>query len=283
MLYYNAMEAIRFEKVNFQYSEESGAVLRNVSFSVDAGEYVCMLGRNGSGKSTVARLINGLLLPVSGKVTVFGMDTADKAQTFNVRKRVGIVFQNPDNQQVAAIVEDDVAFGPENLGLSREEIGKRIDFALDGANMRKYRYEMADKLSGGQKQRVAVAGMLAMRPDVLILDESTSMLDARGRKEVLGVVKKLNDEGMTVISITHYMDEAADADRIIVLSDGEIVEDGLPDEIFGNAEDLRRYGLELPRAAYIAENLRKRGVPLKSGILTEDVLSEELCKSLLKI
>lgn len=277
------MEAIRFEKVNFQYSEESGAVLRNVSFSVDAGEYVCMLGRNGSGKSTVARLINGLLLPASGKVTVFGMDTADKAQTFNVRKRVGIVFQNPDNQQVAAIVEDDVAFGPENLGLSREEIGKRIDFALDGANMRKYRYEMADKLSGGQKQRVAVAGMLAMRPDVLILDESTSMLDARGRKEVLGVVKKLNDEGMTVISITHYMDEAADADRIIVLSDGEIVEDGLPDEIFGNAEDLRRYGLELPRAAYIAENLRKRGVPLKSGILTEDVLSEELCKSLLKI
>lgn len=283
MLYYNAMEAIRFEKVNFQYSEESGAVLRNVSFSVDAGEYVCMLGRNGSGKSTVARLINGLLLPASGKVTVFGMDTADKAQTFNVRKRVGIVFQNPDNQQVAAIVEDDVAFGPENLGLSREEIGKRIDFALDGANMRKYRYEMADKLSGGQKQRVAVAGMLAMRPDVLILDESTSMLDARGRKEVLGVVKKLNDEGMTVISVTHYMDEAADADRIIVLSDGEIVEDGLPDEIFGNAEDLRRYGLELPRAAYIAENLRKRGVPLKSGILTEDVLSEELCKSLLKI
>lgn len=277
------MEAIRFEKVNFQYSEESGAVLRNVSFSVDAGEYVCMLGRNGSGKSTVARLINGLLLPASGKVTVFGMDTSDKAQTFNVRKRVGIVFQNPDNQQVAAIVEDDVAFGPENLGLSREEIGKRIDFALDGANMRKYRYEMADKLSGGQKQRVAVAGMLAMRPDVLILDESTSMLDARGRKEVLGVVKKLNDEGMTVISITHYMDEAADADRIIVLSDGEIVEDGLPDEIFGNAEDLRRYGLELPRAAYIAENLRKRGVPLKSGILTEDVLSEELCKSLLKI
>lgn len=283
MLYYNAMEAIRFEKVNFQYSEESGAVLRNVSFSVDAGEYVCMLGRNGSGKSTVARLINGLLLPASGKVTVFGMDTADKAQTFNVRKRVGIVFQNPDNQQVAAIVEDDVAFGPENLGLSREEIGKRIDFALDGANMRKYRYEMADKLSGGQKQRVAVAGMLAMRPDVLILDESTSMLDARGRKEVLGVVKKLNDEGITVISVTHYMDEAADADRIIVLSDGEIVEDGLPDEIFGNAEDLRRYGLELPRAAYIAENLRKRGVPLKSGILTEDVLSEELCKSLLKI
>lgn len=283
MLYYNAMEAIRFEKVNFQYSEESGAVLRNVSFSVDAGEYVCMLGRNGSGKSTVARLINGLLLPASGKVTVFGMDTADKAQTFNVRKRVGIVFQNPDNQQVAAIVEDDVAFGPENLGLSREEIGKRIDFALDGANMRKYRYEMADKLSGGQKQRVAVAGMLAMRPDVLILDESTSMLDARGRKEVLGVVKKLNDEGMTVISVTHYMDEAADADRIIVLSDGEIVEDGLPDEIFGNAEDLRRYGLELPRAAYIVENLRKRGVPLKSGILTEDVLSEELCKSLLKI
>lgn len=283
MLYYNAMEAIRFEKVNFQYSEESGAVLRNVSFSVDAGEYVCMLGRNGSGKSTVARLINALLLPASGKVTVFGMDTADKAQTFNVRKRVGIVFQNPDNQQVAAIVEDDVAFGPENLGLSREEIGKRIDFALDGANMRKYRYEMADKLSGGQKQRVAVAGMLAMRPDVLILDESTSMLDARGRKEVLGVVKKLNDEGMTVISITHYMDEAADADRIIVLSDGEIVEDGLPDEIFGNTEDLRRYGLELPRAAYIAENLRKRGVPLKSGILTEDVLSEELCKSLLKI
>ncbi len=277
------MEAIRFEKVNFQYSEESGAVLRNVSFSVDAGEYVCMLGRNGSGKSTVARLINGLLLPASGKVTVFGMDTADKAQTFNVRKRVGIVFQNPDNQQVAAIVEDDVAFGPENLGLSREEIGKRIDFALDGANMRKYRYEMADKLSGGQKQRVAVAGMLAMRPDVLILDESTSMLDARGRKEVLGVVKKLNDEGMTVISVTHYMDEAADADRIIVLSDGEIVEDGLPDEIFGNAEDLRRYGLELPRAAYIAENLRKRGIPLKSGILTEDVLSEELCKSLLKI
>ncbi len=272
------MEVINLENVTFKYEGAQIPVINNLSLSVKKGEYLCVLGENGSGKSTLARLINGLLQPDGGSITVFGYNTADEKKQFEVRRRVGMVFQNPDNQMVATMVEDDIAFGPENLGVEREEIGKRIDFALSSTDMEKFRFSSGQKLSGGQKQRVAIAGVLAMMPEVLILDESTSMLDGKGRKEVLDVVKKLNDGGMTVIAITHYMNEAAEASRVVVLSKGEVVKDGTPSEIFSSSEELLSYGLELPRATYMANKLIEKGLPLKRGILTEKELSEELCK-----
>ncbi len=272
------MEAIKFENVSFKYGENEKSVINNLSLTINKGEYVCMLGKNGSGKSTIARLMNGLLLPTSGKVTVFGYDTLEKSTIFEVRKRVGMVFQNPDNQMVATIVEDDVAFGPENIGVNSKEIGERIDFALNSTNMQKFRFTAGQKLSGGQKQRVAIAGVLAIRPDVLILDESTSMLDAVGRKEVLSVIKELNRSGITVISVTHYMDEAVDANKICVISNGQIALQGTPSEVFKDASELTKYGLELPKPAYIATKLKQNGLPLKDGILTGEELREELCK-----
>ncbi|MBR2376816.1 MAG: energy-coupling factor transporter ATPase [Clostridia bacterium] len=272
------MEVISVKDVTFKYEGAELPVINNLSLSVSRGEYLCVLGENGSGKSTLARLINGLLTPNSGRVAVYGFDTKDKDKQFEVRKRVGMVFQNPDNQMVATMVEDDIAFGPENLGVPSKEIGERIDFALKSTNMENFRFSQGQKLSGGQKQRVAIAGVLAIMPEVLILDESTSMLDAKGRKEVLDVVKELNDKGMTVITITHYMDEAVNASRVVVLSKGEIVKDGKPSEIFKDSNELVSYGLELPRSTYIANKLIKKGLPLKEGILTAEELSEELCK-----
>ena len=277
------MSIINIDKVSFKYQEDSPLVIDNLSMQVEKGEFICVLGKNGSGKSTLAKLINGMLAPDSGSVTVFDMDTNDKSILYEIRKRVGVVFQNPDNQMVATIVEDDVAFGPENIGLEREEIASRIDFALNSTGMQEYRYSMGQRLSGGQKQRVAIAGVLAVRPDVLILDESTSMLDAKGRKEVMEVVKKLNKEGMTVISITHYMDEAVDSSRVIVMSQGKIVKDGTPLEVFKNSMELQSYGLDLPRATYIAEKLKEYGIPLKNGILTSEELEEDLCKLFQKV
>lgn len=272
------MDIININNVSFKYQEDSPYVIDGLSLSVKKGEFICVLGKNGSGKSTLAKLLNGMLLPVSGDISVFGMDVKDKNLIFDIRKRVGVVFQNPDNQMVATIVEDDIAFGPENIGLPREEIGERIDFALNSTGMQSFRQSMGQRLSGGQKQRVAIAGVLAIKPDVLILDESTSMLDSKGRKEVMDVVKKLNREGMTVISITHYMDEAVDASRVIVLNKGKIVKDGTPLEVFKNSTELENYGLDLPRATYIAEKLKSYGIPLKDGILTADELQEDLCK-----
>ena len=272
------MEVIKINDVTFKYEENSIPVIKNLSLSVKKGEYLCVLGENGSGKSTLARLINGLLTPNNGRVEVFGFDTCDKSKQFEVRKRVGMVFQNPDNQMVATMVEDDIAFGPENLGVEPKEIGDRIDFALKSTNMEEFRFYQGQKLSGGQKQRIAIAGVLAIMPDVLILDESTSMLDGKGRKEVLDVVKNLNDKGMTVIAITHYMDEAVNASRVIIMNKGEIVKDGTPSEIFTSSEELISYGLELPRSTYIANKLIEKGLPLKKGILTAEELSEELCK-----
>lgn len=272
------MEVISVKDVTFKYEGAEFPVINNLSLSVNKGEYLCVLGENGSGKSTLARLINGLLTPNSGRVAVYGFDTKDKDKQFEVRKRVGMVFQNPDNQMVATMVEDDIAFGPENLGVPSKEIGERIDFALKSTNMGNFRFSQGQKLSGGQKQRVAIAGVLAIMPEVLILDESTSMLDAKGRKEVLDVVKELNDKGMTVITITHYMDEAVNASRVVVLSKGEIVKDGKPSEIFKDSNELVSYGLELPRSTYIANKLIKKGLPIKEGILTAEELSEELCK-----
>ncbi len=272
------MEVIKFENVSFKYGDDQNSVINNLNLTINSGEYVCMLGKNGSGKSTIAKLMNGLLLPTDGKVTVFGFDTLDKSHLFDVRKRVGMVFQNPDNQMVATIVEDDVAFGPENIGISSSEIGKRIDFALKSTNVEQFRFSAGQNLSGGQKQRVAIAGVLALMPEVIILDESTSMLDAIGRKEVLSVIKELNEKGITVVSVTHYMEEAVDADRIIVIDDGCVKLDGKPSEVFSNYSLVKSCGLELPRATYIATSLKSLGVPIKSDILTGEELAEELCK-----
>lgn len=285
------MQAIEFQNVRFFYAsnEENGRVIKTVvlndlDFTVEKGSFVALLGRNGSGKSTLARLVNGLLKPTLGKVFVFGMDTSDKKNLFEIRKKAGMVFQNPDNQQIASIVEDDIAFGPENIGMKREEIGAAIDFALKATDMEKYRHAEAAKLSGGQKQRVAIAGAIAIGPEILILDESTSMLDPKGRKEVMAVARMLNKEkAMTVIDITHYMDEAAEADYVYVLDGGKIRIQGKPEEVFARKTELRECGLELPRPALIAEKLRMAGVPLSSGILNAEALSEELCKSLANI
>ncbi len=272
------MSIINIKDVSFKYQEDSPNVIDGLSLTVEKGEFICVLGKNGSGKSTLAKLLNGMLLPNSGDITIFDMDVKDKNSIFDIRKKVGVVFQNPDNQMVATIVEDDIAFGPENIGLSREEIGERIDFALNSTAMQNYRDAMGQRLSGGQKQRVAIAGVLAIKPDVLVLDESTSMLDAKGRKEVMDVVKRLNNDGMTVISITHYMDEAVDASRVIVLNKGKIVKDGTPLEVFKNSTELENYGLDLPRSTYIAEKLKSYGIPLEDGILTAEKLEEDLCK-----
>lgn len=285
------MQAIEFQNVGFSYvsGDENGRtdkteVLKGLDFTVEKGSFVALLGRNGSGKSTLARLVNGLLKPTLGKVFVFGMDTSDKKNLFEIRKKAGMVFQNPDNQQIASIVEDDIAFGPENIGMKREEIGAAIDFALKATDMEKYRHAEAAKLSGGQKQRVAIAGAIAIGPEILILDESTSMLDPKGRKEVMAVARMLNKEkAMTVIDITHYMDEAAEADYVYVLDGGKIRIQGKPEEVFARKTELRECGLELPRPALIAEKLRMAGVPLSSGILNAEALSEELCKSLANI
>ncbi|MFR6055299.1 MAG: energy-coupling factor transporter ATPase [Eubacteriales bacterium] len=276
------MSFIEVKNVKFRYPQTKKDALGGIELSIEKGEYVSVIGHNGSGKSTLARLMNGLLLPTEGEVLVDGFSTADKQKLFEIRKRVGVVFQNPDNQLVASIVEDDVAFGPENIGVPRKEIGERIDFALKAVGMEEYRKSTPSRLSGGQKQRVAIAGVLAIRPEMLILDESTAMLDPRGRKEVTEVVERLNREnGMTVLTITHYMDEVCRADRVIVLSDGQIVMQGTPEEIFSREEELRRYELDVPVPVFIADKLRAGGMDVKKVYFKEQ-LGEELCRSLPK-
>ena len=277
------MEAVRFDNVKFSYREDEEIYAVNgVTLSVEEGSFVAVLGRNGSGKSTLAKLINVLLVPTEGSVHVFGMDTADPELTFRIRENTGMVFQNPDNQMVASVVEDDVAFGPENIGVPREEIGRRIDFALDAVGMQSFRYVSPARLSGGQKQRIAIAGVLAIRPKIMILDESTAMLDPQGRREVMEVVKKLNrEQGMTVILITHFMDEALQADRAVVMHRGEVVMDGKPEEIFARSDELETYNLTLPRAAYICKKLRAAGMPVGEAFTAEE-LAEEICRSLQK-
>lgn len=274
------MEAVRFDNVKFAYSDGGENAVNGVTLSVQEGEFIAVLGRNGSGKSTLAKLINALLTPTEGKVEVFGMDTADDKLTFEIRKSAGMVFQNPDNQTVASVVEDDVAFGPENIGVPREEIGQRIDFALHAVGMQAFRDATPSRLSGGQKQRIAIAGVLAIRPRIMILDESTAMLDPKGRREVMEVVKKLNKEqGMTVILITHFMDEALQAGRAIVMHRGEVVMDGPPESIFARSEELETYNLTLPRAAYICKTLQKAGMPVAEAFTAEE-LAEAICASL---
>ena len=277
------MEAVKFENVKFSYREDGkDPALNGVTLCIEEGQFVAVLGMNGSGKSTLAKLINALLIPFSGKVEVFGMDTSDEKKTFEIRKNAGMVFQNPDNQTVASIVEDDVAFGPENIGVPREEIGKRIDFALDAVGMQEFRKSTPARLSGGQKQRIAIAGVLAILPKIMILDESTAMLDPRGRREVMDVIRRLNREkGMTVILITHFMDEALQADRAIVMHRGEVVMDGAPEEIFARSDELETYNLTLPRAAYVCKKLQEAGMPVRNAFTAEE-LAEGICESLRK-
>lgn len=280
------MQAVEFTNVSFSYGENESRkeVLKNFTLSIKQGSFVALLGRNGSGKSTCARLINGLLTPSEGTVKVFDLETSKKSNLFEIRKRAGMVFQNPDNQQIASIVEDDVAFGPENIGLAREEIARRIDYALKVTDTEALRHQEVARLSGGQKQRVAIAGAIALGPDILILDEATSMLDPKGRKEVMEVVRSLNREkGLTVIDITHYMDEAVEADEVCVMGDGVILAQGTPQEVFAKRDIIKKCGLELPVSARIADELIARGLPLPQGILKKEDLSEKLCELLRKI
>ena len=278
-LYEGDMEAIKFEKVYFSYDSEaqggdgdlfsSGGdfVLRGVDFAVEEGEFVAVLGHNGSGKSTLARLTNGLLAPTSGQITALGLSASDEKNLFEIRKQVGIVFQNPDNQTVASIVEDDIAFGPENVGVEREEIGKRIDFALRAVGMEEFRHATPTRLSGGQKQRIAIAGVLALKPRVMILDEATAMLDPRGRKEVMDVVLRLNrEEKITVILITHFPEEALLADRAVVMHQGEIVMQGKPEEVFEKGEELKKYSLVMPRSVKICRQLSTAGLSVADSM-----------------
>ena len=269
---------IRFENVSFSYGTNN--VLENIDLEAGEGEFLAVLGYNGSGKSTLAKLINGILLPTSGKVYVDGMDTSDETKLADIRKTAGMVFQNPDNQIVATIVEEDIAFAPENLGLDPAEIRMRVDDAIKAVGLEKHIKDAPHKLSGGQKQRVAIAGVLAMQPRCIILDEPTAMLDPKGRSLVMGVIERLNREkGITIILITHFMEEAALADRILILSDGKIVENGTPKQVFSDRERMLSLGLEVPPVTDLTLNLIGSGLPLENDIIHP----EELIDSLLRI
>lgn len=255
------MDLIRFENVDFKYKadEENGkdiTVLKDFNLSIEQGSFVALLGHNGSGKSTVAKLTNGILFPEKGNVFVDGAPVLDDDSIFDIRKKVGMVFQNPDNQIVASIVEEDVAFGVENLGIPSDECRKRVDEALKRVGMYEYKDKAPHKLSGGQKQRVAVAGIIAMKPMCIVLDEPTAMLDPNGRKEVMETIKMLNkEEGITIVLITHYMDEAVQADRVVVIDDGNIRLDGTPEEVFKNVDRLKSMGLDVPQATELIYNM----------------------------
>lgn len=277
-----AESIIEFNNVTFRYeSDEEGVTLppavSDFSLKIYEGEFVAVLGHNGSGKSTLAKLANGLLLPESGTVTVSGMDTKDEEKDIAIKQTVGVVFQNPDNQIVATIVEEDVAFGPENLGIEPSEIRRRVDDSLKIVGMYKYRRHEPHKLSGGQKQRVAIAGIIAMEPRCIILDEPTAMLDPVGRRDVMKAIKRLNKElNITVVYITHYMEEACEADRIIVMDDARLLMDGTPREVFSNTEKIRSIGLDVPQTCSLAQLLRKDGIRLKNDLLSIDELVENI-------
>lgn len=282
LCYTLGMSQIVLKGVSYSYSLGEGSslkALKNLSFSVEKGEFVALAGMNGSGKSTLAKLLNGLFIPSSGEILIDGLSTSDEKNTFEIRKKAGMVFQNPDNQMVATIIEDDVAFGPENIGVPREEIIERMNEALEAVGMSECRKRSASKLSGGQKQRIAIAGVLAMRPQILILDESTSMLDPNGRKEIMAIAKKLNEQGITVINITHNMDEAVLADRIIVLRKGRVAIDGTPKEVFASGL-LVACGLTLPPVYALCKSLESKGFVFDSAALTEEELAEGVCRQL---
>ena len=274
------MSFIEVKNIVFSY-EEGAEILKDFSLSIEKGSFVAILGHNGSGKSTLAKLLNGLNLPDSGKVLIDGIDTADEEKAMDIRNKVGLVFQNPDNQIVATIVEEDVAFGPENLGLDRKEIRKRVDESLEAVGMLEYMRHEPHRLSGGQKQRVAIAGILAMQPECVVFDEPTAMLDPRGRKDVMSIIKKLNKEmGKTVVLITHYMDEATKADRVVVIDSGKIIADGKPKKVFNEVELLKNVGLDVPQPTELIYKLKKAGVAFDDGIIHADECVEAISKAL---
>ncbi len=276
--------AVLLDNVTYSYNINDTHridAVKQLSLHIEEGTFVALVGHNGSGKSTLAKLLNGLLLPTSGDVKIFGNSTLDPEKNYEIRKNVGMVFQNPDNQMIASIVEDDIAFGPENLGVPREEIIERVEWALSKVEMSQYRKRTPFKMSGGQKQRLAIAGVLAIKPKILVLDESTAMLDPQGRKEVLKVAHELNKEdGITVIHITHFMEEALDADRLIVMNGGKIAFDSTPREVFKKYEDLKAIKLAVPWETQMAISLKKAGIDLGEGIVNEKELVDSLCRLL---
>ena len=280
---------IKVENLSFAYDADTDSkaipAVDNISLEIKKGEYVAILGHNGSGKSTFAKLLNFILEPTSGKITVDGIDITSPDITdddvYELRRKVGMVFQNPDNQLVATIVEEDVAFGPENLGIEPAEIRKRVDDALKTVGMTEYIHHEPHRLSGGQKQRIAIAGVIAMRPECMIFDESTAMLDPIGRREVTATMQKLNkEENITVINITHYMDEAAMADRVIIFNDGKFIMDGTPEEVFAKQDELIALGLDVPQSVALANKLKKAGIKLEGGTVNAELCAETICKAL---
>lgn len=270
---------IKTENLIYEYrsliDEDIQKAVNNINMEVKTGEFLVILGHNGSGKSTLAKLMNGLLMPTKGNVQVMGMDTQNEEQIWNIREKAGMVFQNPDNQIVATIVEEDVAFGPENLGVPAEEIRRRVDESLKIVEMTEYKMHAPHLLSGGQKQRVAIAGILAMNPDCIIFDEPTAMLDPTGRIEVMNTIKRLNKvEKKTIVLITHYMDEAVEADRILIMNEGEIVMEGTPKEIFRQVDRIKELGLDVPQVTELVYELRKEGFDLKDDVLSVEELVE---------
>ena len=283
---------IRADKLTFDYErlDEEGNVesvkraVDHVSLDIKAGEFIAILGHNGSGKSTLAKHMNAILVPTEGTLWVDGMDTKDEDKLWDIRQDTGMVFQNPDNQIIGTVVEEDVGFGPENLGVPTDEIWKRVEESLSAVGMLKYRHHSPNKLSGGQKQRVAIAGVMAMHPRCIVLDEPTAMLDPNGRRSVIRTAQKLNrEERITVILITHYMEEVIEADCVFVMDGGKVVMQGTPKEIFSRVEELKRLRLDVPQATLLAYELQKKGIPLPDGILSNEELVDELCRLKLKM
>ena len=273
---------IKIDNLYFQYphgeDEEPKLAIKGVSLEIEEGSFTAIIGQNGSGKSTLAKNLNGLLLPSKGAVYVSGMDTRDEDKIWDIRQTAGMVFQNPDNQLVSAIDEDDVAFGPENIGIDPVEIRARVDEALDAVKMGKYKRKAPHLLSGGQKQRIAIAGVVAIRPRCIIFDEPTAMLDPRGRKDIMEIIEKLHREGITVILITHFMDEAVKADRVVIMNKGEILLDGTPEHVFSQDELIRSARLDVPMAAEIAIYLRENGIDVPPEVVTAERLKEFVCQ-----
>lgn len=281
------MGIIRAAKLGFDYFryEEEGAepeatrAIDDVNLDIQAEQFIAVLGHNGSGKSTLAKHINGLLVPTEGTLWVDNMDTSEEEDIWKIRQKAGMVFQNPDNQIIGSVVEEDVGFGPENIGVPTEEIWKRVDESLQATGMVAYRHHSPNKLSGGQKQRVAIAGVMAMRPECIVLDEPTAMLDPNGRKEVLKAVRELNEkEGVTVILITHYMEEVVFADHVFVMDQGHVVMQGTPREVFSRVEELKALRLDVPQVTLLAHELKQAGVEIPDGILTIEELVDALCQ-----
>ena len=274
---------IEVKDLVYRYSKEQGddnlcPAIDHVSIEIKRGEYISIAGSNGSGKSTLARCLNGLLLPTEGEILVDGMDTNDDDLIWDIRKKIGMGFQNPDNQIVSSMVEDEVAFGPENIGIENPELRKRVDNALKSVGMYEYRNREAHKLSGGQKQRIAIAGAVAMRPDCIVFDEPTAMLDPKGRSQVMKVIRELNDQGITIILITHFMEEVAEADRVLVMKSGKLLADSVPEDVFADTNLIESAGLEIPAAVLLRNELIENGISLSHEVINKDDLVDALCR-----